>query len=172
MYRNEEVIEMKSVEKMSAQSGWDSDFTLKDQDGKEFRLSDHRGKKVVLSFHPLAWTSVCAGHMKSLEEHVDDFASRNAIAVGISVDSVPCKKARAGHLGISRTRLLSDFWPHGGVAERYGVFRAGEGTSERANIVIGEDGEVFFRTIYEIHTIPPIPELLEALGRKTRQPAS
>jgi len=145
------------------QSGKGIDFSLKDQNGEDFHLSDFSGKKVILSFHPLAWTGVCAGQMKSLEEHVEHFSALNAIAVGISVDSVPCKKAWAEHLGITRTRLLSDFWPHGSVAQRYGVFRQIEGTAMRANIIIGENGDIIFRKIYEISTLPPIPELLEAL---------
>jgi peroxiredoxin len=140
------------------------DFALKDQDGETFHLSAHRGKKVVLSFHPLAWTGVCAGQMLSLEENGKNFAARNATAVGISVDSVPCKKAWAEHLGITHTRLLSDFWPHGGIAQLYGVFRTIEGTAKRANIIIGEDGEIIFQKIYEISTLPSVSEILEALG--------
>lgn len=69
------------------------DFSLKDQNGKEFRLSDQKGKRVLLAFHPLASTSVRAGHMKSLEDNKKAFDSLNTVAVGISVDSVPCKKA-------------------------------------------------------------------------------
>jgi peroxiredoxin len=157
------MIEMIRDEK--GQSGRGIDFTLKDQNGLDFRLSFFSGKKVILSFHPLAWTGVCAGQMKSLEEHVDHFSALNTIAVGISVDSVPCKKAWAEHLGITHTRLLSDFWPHGDIAERYGVFRHIEGTAMRANIIIGENGDIIFRRIYEISTLPPIPELLEALGK-------
>lgn len=69
------------------------DFSLKDHNEKDFRLSDHLGKRVLLSFHPLAWTSICAGQMKSLEENKKTFDTLNTVAVGISVDSVPCKKA-------------------------------------------------------------------------------
>jgi peroxiredoxin len=61
--------------------------------------------------------------MKSLENNKAIFYSLNALAVGISVDSVPCKKAWAESLGISATRILADFWPHGGVAQLYGILR-------------------------------------------------
>ncbi|MFH0913821.1 MAG: redoxin domain-containing protein [Chloroflexota bacterium] len=71
------------------------DFTLKDQSGKEFRLSESKGKRVLLSFHPLAWTGVCAQQMQSLEKSKGTFDSLNTVAVGISVDSVPTKKAWA-----------------------------------------------------------------------------
>ena len=120
------------------------DFSLNDQNGKTFRLSEHLGKRVLLSFHPLAWTSVCAKQMKSLEDNKANFSSQNSIAVGISIDSVPCKKAWAESLGIVDTPLLADFWPHGGVAQLYGILREKEGFSERANILIDERGRYSF----------------------------
>ena len=79
------------------------DFSLHDQNGKTFKLSEHLGKRVLLSFHPLAWTSVCTGQMRSLEENKASFSSLNSVAVGISVDSVPCKKAWAENIGIVDT---------------------------------------------------------------------
>src|SRR5574341_283185 len=112
------------------------DFKLKDQNGKEIHLSDLKGKKVLLSFHPLAWTSVCAEQMKSLEENHGRFEGLNTVALGISVDTVPSKKAWAESLGIRNTSLLSDFWPHGEIAKLYGIFREKEGFSERSNIIL------------------------------------
>jgi peroxiredoxin len=111
-------------------------FRLKDQDDKECQLSAFSGRLVLLSFHPLAWTSVCAEQMKALEAHKTQFASLNTVALGVSVDSVPCKKAWAEELGIQTTRLLCDFWPHGGVATAYGIFRVRIGFSERAIIIL------------------------------------
>jgi len=99
------------------------DFSLPDQNEKEFKLSKFRGKRVLLSFHPLAWTSVCSEQMKSLEKNEEAFDSLNTVAVGVSIDTVPSKKAWAESLGIKNTRLLSDFWPHGKVARKYGLFR-------------------------------------------------
>src|SRR3990172_8538562 len=118
------------------------DFTLRDQDGKEVRLSDFKGKKVLLSFHPLAWTKVCADQMKSLDKNRSRFEKLNTMALGLSVDTVPSKKAWAKELGIKDTRLLSDFWPYGEVARSYGIFREKEGFSERANIIVDEKGQV------------------------------
>ncbi len=92
-------------------------FSLKDQNDKTFDLLEQAGKRVLLSFHPLAWTAFCAGQMKSLEENRAALGALNTVAVGISVDSVPCKKAWAESLKITDTRLLSDFWPHGKVAQ-------------------------------------------------------
>jgi peroxiredoxin len=138
-------------------------FTLKDQLGKDFNLSGNVGRKVLLSFHPLAWTSVCAKQMQSLEENRESFERKNTIAVGVSVDSTPCKKAWAKELKIESTRLLSDFWPHGGIANMLGIFREKEGFSERANIIIDENGYAIFVKVYPISELPDINEILTAL---------
>ncbi|MCJ7631083.1 redoxin domain-containing protein [Candidatus Bathyarchaeota archaeon] len=139
-------------------------FTLEDQNEEEFTLSDFKGKRTLLSFHPLAWTPVCAEQMKSLEKNKNTFDSLKTIAVGLSVDSVPSKKAWADHLSIKNTRLLSDFWPHGKVAKLYGIFRRGDGTSERANIIIDENQKIIFFRIYEISKLPDIQEILDTLN--------
>jgi len=81
----------------------------------------------------------------------------------LSVDSVPCKKAWAGHLGITRVSLLSDFWPHGGVASMFGMFREKEGTSRRANIVVGEDGKIKITKVYNISELPDIQEIINLI---------
>lgn len=138
------------------------DFSLKDQNGSDVHLSDFSGK-VILSFHPLAWTSVCAEQMKALEENIHTFEPMNTVAFGISVDSVPSKKAWAEHLGIKKTRLLSDFWPHGAVAQAYNIFRKENGFSERAVVVINEQQEVIFVKIYPISQLPDITEIITVL---------
>ena len=141
------------------------DFSLPDQDEQEFTLSKFKGKRVLLSFHPAAWTSVCAEQMKSLEHNKKVFDSLNTIAVGVSVDTVPSKKAWAKSLGIKRTRLLSDFWPHGKVAELYGIFRSKEGFSERANIIIDESQKIVFFKICKLGQLPDIREIIDFLKR-------
>lgn len=139
------------------------EFVLNDQDGKEIHLSDFKGKKVLLSFHPLAWTKVCADQMKALEKNHARFEELNTVALGMSVDTVPSKKAWAKELGIRNTRLLSDFWPHGEVARSYGIFREKEGISERANIIVDEKGQVIFVRVYPISQLPDIEEIFKAL---------
>ena len=140
-------------------------FSLNDQNEEEFTLSDLKGKKVLLSFHPLAWTPVCSEQMKSLEKNKDVFDSLNAVAVGVSIDTVPSKKAWARSLGIKNTRLLSDFWPHGRVAETYGIFRIKDGFSERANVIVDERQKVVFFKIYELGQLPDIHEVIDALKK-------
>ena len=138
------------------------DFSLKDQNGQEFHLSEFKGKKVLLSFHPLAWTPVCAQQMRALEKNKKSFDKLNTIAVGLSIDSVPCKAAWAKSLKIKQTSILADFWPHGGVAKAMGILRA-EGFSERANIIVDEAGKIIFVKIYPIKQLPDMGEILDAL---------
>ena len=138
------------------------DFVLKDQHGEEFHLAGQQGKRVLLSFHPLAWTSICAQQMQDLEKNKKAFDKLNTIAVGLSVDSVPSKEAWAKSLKIKNLRLLADFWPHGGVAKSLGILRE-EGFSERANIIVDEKGKVIFVKVYPLKKLPTVAELLEAL---------
>jgi len=141
------------------------DFTLRDQDDNEVHLADFRDKKVLLSFHPLAWTKVCADQMKSLEANRERFKEENTVALGISVDSAPSKNAWAKELGIKETRLLADFWPHGEVASLYSIFRHKDGFSERANIILDEKQRVAFAKTYPLSHLPDIDEIIEFLTK-------
>jgi peroxiredoxin len=141
------------------------DFKLKDQDGKTIQLSTLRGKNILLSFRPLAWTVVCTDQMKSLEENFDKLAELNTIALGIGVDSAASNKAWAKSLNIQKTRLGSDFWPHGEVAKLYGVFREADGFSERANILIDTNGAVVFTRLYPTGQLPDIQEIIKFLNK-------
>lgn len=141
------------------------DFALKDQTGKEISLSSYKGKKVVIGFHPLAWTKVCAEQMKDLEQNAKVLEEQGAVALGISVDSSFCKKAWAESLGIKITRLLADFWPHGKVARDYGIFREVDGFSERAVFIVDEAGRIAFEKAYPISELPDINEIIKEVSR-------
>ena len=141
------------------------DFRLRDHKEKEVHLYELRDRKVLLSFHPLAWTNVCAEQIRSLENNHALFTRLNTVAFGISVDPIPSNRAWAMELGIAHTRLLSDFWPHGGVARAYGLFREKEGVSDRANIIIDEDRRVIFFKRYLIHELPDMDEIAKVLER-------
>jgi peroxiredoxin len=142
-------------------------FSLKNQNGKTFDLYENSGKRTLLSFHPLAWTEFCAAQMRSLEDTRDALAALNTVAVGISVDSIPCKQAWAQTLGITNTPLICDFWPHGAVAQKYGIFREENGFSERANIIVDEQQTVVFVKIYPVHSVPDISEVIGFLKGPT-----
>jgi peroxiredoxin len=138
-------------------------FVLKDNRDKEVSLSDFKGKKVLLSFHPLAWTSICAEQMKALEANKERFDRLNTVALGLSIDTMPSKNAWAKKLGIKNTRLLCDFWPHGKIAKAYGLFRETNGFSERANIILDEQHLVHFVKVYPIAQLPDIEEIFKIL---------
>ena len=141
------------------------DFTLNDHHNREFRLSEFACRRVLLSFHPLAWTPVCAEQMKALERRRADFEAQRTTAVGVSVDSFPTKHAWAKELGLGETRLLCDFWPHGAVAHALGVFREEQGFSERANIVVDETGRIVFINVYDIPQLPDLEEVFSFLRK-------
>ncbi|MDD3626731.1 MAG: redoxin domain-containing protein [bacterium] len=141
------------------------DFKIKNQNEKEVTLSEFKGKKVLLSFHPLAWTSVCRDQMLSLEKNYDIFEKFNTVPLGISVDSVPCKKAWAESMGLKHLQILADFWPHGTVAKLYENFIDKLGISGRANILVGKDGNVIWAKVYPIKELPNINEVIEAIKK-------
>ena len=145
------------------------DFTLKDVHNKDVSLSGLAGKRVLLSFHPLAWTPVCSAQMKALEQYADILEKNNCVALGISVDPVPSKNAWAKSLGVSRTILLSDFWPHGEVAKKYGIFRQGDGFSERANILLDENRYIMHASKYMISEVPVLAEFMGLLGTSAEE---
>jgi len=141
------------------------DFRLRDHKEKEVHLYELRDRKVLLSFHPLAWTNVCAEQIRSLENNHELFTRLNTVAFGISVDPIPSKRAWAMELEIKHIRLLSDFWPHGAVAKTYGIFREKEGVSDRANIIIDEERRVIFFKRYLVHELPDMDEIAKVLER-------
>ena len=140
------------------------DFELRSHRGGTVRLADFRGKKnVVLAFHPLAFTPVCATQMTGYESSLPRLERSDAVVLGISIDPQPSKTAWAKTLGPISFDLLSDFHPHGEVAQKYGVFRPKEGFSERAVVVVGKDGRIKWSKTYDIPQQPDPEEFLAAL---------
>ena len=133
-------------------------FTMPDTHEEPVSLSDFLGKKVLLSWHPVAWTSVCTDQMRALEVNWDRFQALNTVPLGISVDHSAVKLAWAAVLSITDLPMLSDFWPHGKVASDYGIFDETSGLSRRANILIDEKGVVQWVKVY------PNPELPDLAG--------
>ncbi len=144
------------------------DFELDNHKGNKIKLSEHRGKTVLLSFHPLAWTSICAKQMQSLEDNKEELDELNAVALGISVDTIPSKKAWAKELGIVHTSLLCDFWPHGKMIKDYRIFREEDGFSERTNIIVDPEGNIAFIKVYPIGELPDMDEIIEVIEKIER----
>lgn len=140
-------------------------FTLKDQNSSDVSLDAYKGSKVLLSFHPLAWTDVCAKQMQSLEDNYEVFKKLNTVCLGLSIDTVPSKKAWAKSLNIEKTPLLCDFWPHGEISKKCDVFIEKYGFSGRVNILLDENFKVIFTKVYPIKELPDINEIIEFLRR-------
>jgi peroxiredoxin len=141
------------------------DFTLADNQDGQVKLSDLKGKNVLLSWHPLAWTSVCTDQMRALEANHDKFEKLNTVALGMSVDPAASKKVWAQVLSIRKTKLLSDFYPHGKVAQEQGIFLDDLGASKRVNIIIDKEGIVRWVKVYDIPQLPDLNEVFEELKK-------
>lgn len=137
------------------------DFTLENQNGEKVSLSDYKGKKVLVSFHPLAFTSVCTDQMRALERNYDKFKEANIEVLGISIDSVPAKKAWATMINIEKMNILSDFNPFAEVAKQFDNLVEKLNASGRANFLIDEEGKLEWKKIYKLSELPDIHELLE-----------
>jgi len=142
------------------------DFELPAVGDKKIRLSAYRGKnKVILSFHPLAWTGICSLQMQDLEKNIQKFIDHDTVALGISIDSIPSKKAWAESLGVRQVEFLADFEPKGEVARKYGIYRE-EGFSERAVFVVDKEGVIQFAKVYPIGEKPDLSEIMPVISQE------
>ena len=140
------------------------DFTLPDINQVKVSLSDYLGKRnVLLVFYPMAFSPVCSAQIPSYQKIYNMFEDLDTEIVAISIDSVFTHKAWADGLGGISYPLLSDFWPHGGVADKLGVFRDENGFSERALIVIDKEGVVRYVDVVDPKEIPEIEPVLDIL---------
>ncbi len=138
------------------------DFTLKDQSQKDVKLSDYRGKNVVIVFYPLDWSPVCTNEHACFVNDMKKFESLNAQILGLSVDSVWSHKAWADKMGVSYP-LLADFHPRGAVADKFGVYLADKGITGRAIAIVDKQGKLAWFKQYEILQLPDIAEVEKAL---------
>jgi len=128
------------------------DFSLKDGNGADWRLSDHRGKVVVLLFYPGDETPVCTRQMCSLRDRWDDYLKTGAEVVGISSDSIESHKKFAAHHGLP-LRLLSD--SDGAVSRLYSARSLIPGRVARAVFVIDGNGTIRHRDVRPIGLFKP-----------------
>jgi len=132
------------------------DFTLPAVSGKKIALSDYLGKRnVVISFVPAAFTPVCSDQWPGYNIVKDMFEENDAILLGITVDNIPTLHAWTRQMGKLWFEVLSDFWPHGSVAEKYGVLRS-DGLSERALFFIDKAGVISAILVMDINRRPDL----------------
>ncbi|MHB8136959.1 MAG: redoxin domain-containing protein [Smithellaceae bacterium] len=141
------------------------DFTLKAVSGKNVSLKEFRGKKnVVLSFVPAAWTPVCSDQWPGYKIVQELFDQNNAVLLGITVDNIPTLYSWTNQMGRLWFDVLSDFWPHGAVASRYGILRS-DGTAERAIIIIDKKGIIRYIDVHDINERPPLESIILQLEK-------
>jgi peroxiredoxin len=139
------------------------DFTLKDQDQKDWTLSSVKGKKnVVLIFYPLDWSPVCTGENKCISDDFPKFEQANAEVVGISTDSFFSHKAWSDALGLKQ-RLLADF--NRDVVKKYGLYFEPLNCGKRATVIVDKNGKVAYAKVQEIKTARDDKDILEALQK-------
>jgi mycoredoxin-dependent peroxiredoxin len=132
--------------------------------GKKYKLSDLRGKPVVLAFYPLDFSPVCTKENACFRDDLKDFEQLGAQVLGISIDSVWSHDAFAKSLQLSYP-LLADFHPKGAVAEQYGLYLADKGITKRATVVIDRNGKVVWFKEQPIPEARDNRELIEALKK-------
>ena len=140
------------------------DFTLKDQNKEDIKLSELKGKKVILSWHPLAYTPVCTDQMRSLERNYDRIQEKgDTVVIGISVDPFPAKAKWADILDLKDIKIVSDFFPYAEVTKAYRLFNEENGASKRANVIIDEEGKVQWVKVYGGSELPDVEEVIDNL---------
>jgi mycoredoxin-dependent peroxiredoxin len=140
------------------------DFELKDQHGTPVSLSGFRGKKnVVLVFYPLAFSGVCSGEMCAMRDDFPEVDRDDVELLTVSVDSGFVLRTWAERDNFNFS-MLSDFWPHGGVAKSYGVFDDEKGIATRGTFIIDKSGVVRWKVVNPIPQARDIAEYQKALA--------
>jgi peroxiredoxin len=139
------------------------DFALPDASGEIVRLSDYRGRPLVLVFYPLDWSPGCSQQLDLYQSELAEFQARNTQLLAISVDSIYSHGAWAAVRGLSFP-LLADFQPKGEVARRYQVYREADGFSERALYLVDAEGVIRYHHVSPyLHHVPDVYELFSAI---------
>jgi peroxiredoxin (alkyl hydroperoxide reductase subunit C) len=140
------------------------DFALLSHEGATVRLADFRGRRnVLIAFHVLAFTPVCAVQMQTYERERPRLDALDTHVLAISLDAQPAKRAWAESLGGISFDLLSDFHPRGEAASAYGVMR-NDGIAERAIFIVDKRGIIRWRKLYAIPEQPDIEEAVTVLA--------
>ncbi|MBC8090394.1 MAG: peroxiredoxin [Pseudonocardia sp.] len=123
------------------------DFTLKDQNNQEVTLSSFRGdRNVLVVFYPFAFSGICTGELTAVREDLSSFQNDDVQILAVSVDHPFALKAWSD-AETYEFPLLADFWPHGKVAQDYGVFNADAGFALRGTFLVDKTGVVQFAEV-------------------------
>jgi peroxiredoxin len=144
------------------------DFKLRSTPDQWLTLSELRGSAVVLAFYPADWSPVCGDQMTLYNELLQEFRDLDGELLGVSVDGAWCHAAFREHRKL-HFPLLADFEPKGDVARQYGVYRNGDGVSERALFVLNPEGVVHWSYVSPLGVNPGAAGILNALTELKKQ---
>ncbi|CCO25487.1 peroxiredoxin [Maridesulfovibrio hydrothermalis] len=165
IYKSEKIKPVDSTLKVSTGDSA-PDFNLPCISGRKISLSSYKGKmNVVLSFVPAAFTPVCSDQWPGYNIARELFEQNDAVLLGITVDNVPSLYAWTRQMGEGGVwfPVLSDFWPHGKTAQKYGILRP-EGITERAIFIIDKQGIIRYIDVHDINTRPDLGGIIKALS--------
>lgn len=140
------------------------DFELPDTHGTPVRLSALRGEAVAVVFVPFAFSRVCTDELTELSDSLEEFEERGVRLLGVSTDAMFSLRAWREGQGLE-LELLSDFWPHGEAARRYGVFDERSGHALRGSFLIDADGVVRWRLVHPRGQARPLASYRQALAQ-------
>jgi peroxiredoxin len=139
------------------------DFTARNQHGERVALAALRGAPAVLLFYPWAFSSICRGELAAVRDSHERFAAAGVRVLAVSCDSMFTLRAYADAEGIGFD-LLSDHWPHGAIADAYGVFDADAGCALRGTFVLDAEGVVTWRVVNGIGEARDLADVLDRLA--------
>ena len=145
------------------------DFTLQSHNEGELNLAWYRGRKnVFLVFYPGDWTPICTAQIPGYQAELERFEQMECQVLAVSVDSIPSHRAWARSLGGLSYPLMSDFYPHGAVAEMYGVLNK-RGYADRSLFLIDKEGIIRYTEYNDFNELPGTEELFKQLEHLNKQ---
>lgn len=144
-------------------------WQLKSTPDQTVKLSDFRGRNLIMAFYPADWSPVCTDQMALYNEILPEFKRFGAELAGISIDHAWCHIAFAQSRNL-RFPLLADFHPKGEVAQQYGVYDDNIGMSERALFIVDGEGVIEWSYVSPIGVNPGADGILAALESMAREP--
>jgi mycoredoxin-dependent peroxiredoxin len=139
------------------------DFTARNQHGEAITLSTLRGNPVVIIFYPWAFSRICRSELAEVRDHAAELSAVGARVLAISCDAMITLRAFAEHEGLTFD-LLSDHWPHGAVARRYGVFDEQRGCALRGSFVADDSGMITWQVVNEIGDARQLADVIRTLA--------
>jgi mycoredoxin-dependent peroxiredoxin len=139
------------------------DFTAPNQHGESITLSGLRGGPVVIIFYPWAFSSICRGELVDVHNHADEFAAAGARVIAVSCDAMFTLRAFADQEGLAFD-LVSDHWPHGAIADSYGVFDEQLGCALRGSFILDPKGKIIWQVVNQIGDGRQVADALRSLA--------